>query len=463
MALSSPSRSGAFEVEVDQRVEQFTESISFDRRMFEQDIDGSLAHARMLAQQGLLTEDESCQICDTLETIRGEIRDETFRFSRSLEDIHMNIEQSLIDRLGDVGRKLHTARSRNDQSSTDARLWIRHQIDRLDNQLHGLQVAFVDVASREQRTIIPAYTHLQRAQPVLAAHYCLAFVEKFARDRQRLADCRRRVNECSLGTAAVAGTSLPIDRHSVARALGFESWMMNSLDASSDRDYVLETVFCLSLIGIHLSNWAEDWIIWSTTEFDFLQLPQEFCTGSSIMPQKVNPDVLELIRGKTARVIGNLQTLLVLLKGLPLAYNRDLQEDKPALFDACDTVGDCLELATAMVRGVTFRHELIERRLEEGYLDSTSLMEYLIQQGRPQRLAHHLVGQLVRHAIKEQKRLADLSLAELREFDSELDESVYHVLGTRNAVAAFRSVGSSNPEQVAEQIRLWQQRLRCGA
>ena len=298
-----------------------------------------------------MTDAECQQIISTLEEIRQEIREDKFQFRSELEDIHMNIEQSLIDRTGDVGRKLHTARSRNDQISTDTRMWIREQIELIDTLLVEMQRQFVGLAEREMETVIPAYTHLQRAQPILAAHYCLAFCEKFERDRGRLADCRKRVNQCTLGTAALAGTSLPVDRDAVAGDLDFDSIARNSLDAASDRDFVMEFVFGLSVIAIHLSNWAEDWIIWSTAEFNFVELPQEYCTGSSIMPQKINPDVLELIRGKSARVLGDLQTLMLLFKGLPLAYNRDFQEDKPALFDAVDTVYSCLDVATGLIAG----------------------------------------------------------------------------------------------------------------
>ena len=322
----------------DRRVEQFTESVSFDRRLFAQDIEGSTAHAQMLAKVGLLTADECRLIEQTLGEIRREIEQGSFPFRTELEDIHMHVEKALDDRLGDVGRKLHTARSRNDQVSTDLRLWVREAIDKIDQRLSDVQRALVGRCDADADVILPGYTHLQRAQPVLAPHYWLAYCEKFRRDRQRLADCRRRTNRLTLGAAALAGTSLPIDRDDVARRLGFEEVAANSLDASSDRDFVLEFVFCLTMIAEHLSTWAEEWILWSTVEFNFLKLPQAFCTGSSIMPQKVNPDVLELIRGKTARVVGSLQTLLVLVKGLPLAYNRDLQEDKPPLFDAFDTV-----------------------------------------------------------------------------------------------------------------------------
>jgi argininosuccinate lyase len=458
--LTSPSRSGAFDVPVDKRVELFSESISFDYRLYPQDIAGSIAHAQMLADQRILSLQERDQIVSALEEIKLQLDQGTFLIRPELEDIHMNIEQTLIDKLGDVGRKLHTGRSRNDQVATDLRLWVRAAIDRLDVQLHQLQQAFFSRCELDAGVILPGYTHLQRAQPVLAAHYWLAYIEKFQRDRDRLQDCRRRVNLCSLGTAAIAGTSLPIDRLNTAQRLGFDGIVANSLDSSSDRDFVLETAFCLSAIAIHLSGWAEEWILWSTTEFDFMRLPHEFCTGSSIMPQKINPDVLELTRGKTARVVGSLQTLLMLTKGLPLAYNRDLQEDKPALFDAVDTVAACLSLAAPLVRGATLKRESIQARLERGFLDATTLMEFLIKRGMPQRSAHHLIGQLVRQATERGEALAELPLSVFQTVDPTLDASVYSVLGVENSVKSFQSLGSTAPQRVADQVEAWKHRLQ---
>jgi len=455
----SPSRSGAFAAAVDKRVEKFTESISFDHRLYQQDILGSIAHAQMLADQKILTSEEATEIENTLTDIAGEIADGTFEFKEELEDIHMNIEQVLIDRLGDVGRKLHTGRSRNDQCSTDARIWVREAIDRIDGLLEDLQKSFLLRCEVDVDVILPAYTHLQRAQPVLAPHYWLAYIEKFQRDRDRLMDCRRRVNLCSLGTAALAGTTLNIDRENTAKRLGFDGLVANSLDSSSDRDYLLETAFCLCTIAIHLSGWAEEWILWSTVEFDFIDLPHAFCTGSSIMPQKINPDVLELTRGKTARVIGSLQTLLVLTKGLPLAYNRDLQEDKPPLFDAVDTVEACLAVAAPLVADSRLKRDSISARLHRGFLDATTLMEYLIKRGTPQRSAHHLIGGLVKLATEKSVTLSELSLEEFQSLDGTLDRSVYDVLGVENAVQAFQSVGSTAPAQVASQVTAWKSRL----
>jgi argininosuccinate lyase len=450
---------GVFRESTDRRVEEFTESISFDRRLYAHDIAGSIAHAQMLAKVGLISSEELRQIEQTLAAIRQEIEEGRFPFSIELEDIHMHIERALVERTGDVGRKLHTARSRNDQVSTDMRLWVRDAIDQIDRRLVALQRALVGRCDGDFDVILPGYTHTQRAQPVLAPHYWLAYCEKYQRDRQRLADCRHRVNVLTLGAAALAGTSLPIDRQDVARRLEFEGVAANSLDASSDRDFLVEFVFALALIAEHLSTWAEEWILWSTAEFNFLKLPQGFCTGSSIMPQKVNPDVLELIRGKTGRVVGGLQTLLVLIKGLPLAYNRDLQEDKPPAFDAFDTVKAALELAAPLVAGAELNREAIAERLDRGYLDATTLMEYLIRRGIPQRTAHGIVGRLVRTAMDRKVRLADLTLAELREAHPELDGRVYDVLGADKAVQAMRSYGSTAPEEVRKQIERWKATL----
>ena len=460
--MSQKAWGGVFDVATDRRVEEFTESVSFDRRLFAQDIEASIAHARMLTKVGLLTADECRLIEQTLGDIRREIEQGCFRFSSELEDIHMHIEKALTDRLGDVGRKLHTARSRNDQVSTDLRLWVREAIDTIDGRLAGVQGALVGRCQADADVILPGYTHLQRAQPVLAPHYWLAYCEKFRRDRQRLADCRRRTNRLTLGAAALAGTSLPIDRDFVAQQLGFEEVAANSLDASSDRDFVLEFAFCLAMIAEHLGTWAEEWVLWSTVEFNFLKLPQAFCTGSSIMPQKVNPNVLELIRGKTARVVGSLQTLLVLIKGLPLAYNRDLQEDKPPLFDAFDTVRASLELAAPLIASAELNRPAIAQRLDRGHLDATTFMEYLIRRGVPQRTAHGLVGRLVRKALDRGVRLSDLPLDDFREALPELDESVYEVLGVERAVAAMQSDGSTGPEQVNKQIENWKKNLELG-
>ncbi|MGI9471703.1 MAG: argininosuccinate lyase [Rubripirellula sp.] len=457
--MKSPSRSGVFQASTDERLEAFAESISFDRRLYRHDIRGSIAHAEMLSDVGLLTKEEFSQIRDTLREIETEIEAGKMPFRFELEDIHMHVEQALIDRIGDVGRKLHTARSRNDQVSTDIRMWVRDALDEIDSRLETLQKAFLGRCESDFDVILPAYTHLQRAQPVLAPHYWLAYIEKFARDRERIADCRRRVNQCSLGVAAVAGTTIPIDREQTSRELGFEGITANSLDTSSDRDFMMESAFVLATIASHLSGWAEEWILWSTVEFNFIKMPQQFCTGSSIMPQKVNPDTLELTRGKSARVMGNLQTLMLLVKNLPMAYNRDLQEDKPPLFDSFDTVQAMLELAAPIVEGSVLQRDSIAGRLERGYLDATTLMEWMIKKGMPQRRAHHLVGAIVGEAMERDVPLSDLPLEVLQEHAEEMDASVYDALGSKNSVAAFVSYGSTAPDQVRSQIDRWQAKL----
>lgn len=449
-----------FAASTDKRLEAFSESISFDYRLFRHDIRGSIAHARMLAKQQLISQAEFEQIQLALREIECEIENGKMRFRPELEDIHMHIESALIERLGDVGRKLHTARSRNDQVNTDFRMWIREALDGIDSLLKDLQRAFLSRCERDMDVILPAYTHMQRAQPVLAPHYWMCYIEKFERDRGRLLDCRARVNVCGLGAAACAGTSLPIDREATARELEFEAVAANSIDVSSDRDFALESAFVLAMIASHLSGWAEEWILWSTVEFNFIKLPQQFCTGSSIMPQKINPDTLELTRGKSARVLGNLQTLMVLVKGLPLAYNRDLQEDKPPLFDSFETVRACLELAIPIVQGAELQRDSIGGRLDQGYLDATTLMEHLIMKGIPQRTAHHLVGKLVGMAQLERISLAELNDQQLQSVHTELDGSVREVLGAEKAVQAYQSFGSSNPERVLKQITRWREQLQ---
>jgi argininosuccinate lyase len=458
--MTSKAWSGRFAEKTDRRVEHFTQSISFDRRLFKQDIQASMAHAHMLANVNLLTTAECQEIVRALSEIQAEIENDRFPFVLELEDVHMHIEAALIEKLGDVGRKLHTGRSRNDQVTTDLKLWVREALDRVDSRILGLQAAFVHGARRHGQVILPGYTHMQRAQPVLAAHVFLAYVEKLERDRSRLADCRKRLNALPLGAAALAGTSLPIDRDDVAQTLGFDTVAANSLDVASDRDFALESAFVLTMIAEHLAGWAEEWILWNTQEFGFLALPDAICTGSSIMPQKKNPDVLELIRGRVARVVGNLTTLLVLVKGLPLAYNRDLQEDKEPLFDAFDTVEACLELAAVVVEGATFQSDRIRERLAEGFLDATTLMEFLITRQVPQRTAHEVIGRLVglcgRRGIM---RLADLSDQELLDAHPQFGPQVRDCLGVENAINAFRSYGSTAPVEVEKQLRWWEKRL----
>ena len=461
---------GAFDEQTDPRVEKFTESISFDSRLAAVDIRGSQAHARMLAKVGLLTADECRQIVETLAVIGDEITRGEMVWKTELEDIHMHIESALIQRIGDVGRKLHTARSRNDQVSTDLKLYVRDSLTTIDELLLELQRAFVDRCELDAEVVLPGFTHLQRAQPVMAAHYWLAYVEKFQRDRERVADCLKRVNILPLGAAALAGTSLPIDRQETAGLLGFTratssttfetAVAANSLDVSSDRDFLAESIFDLSLIAVHLSGWAEEWILWCTTEFGFLKLPDAYTTGSSIMPQKRNPDVLELIRGKSARVIADVTQILTLLKGLPLAYNRDLQEDKLAFFDALDTVQACLELAPSIVRRAKLQVETINARLEEGFLDATTLMEYLIGRGVPMRTGHEVVGKLVRTCESKHCKLADLTLLELQQACDKIEADVSNFIGVRNVVSRLSSFGSGGRLPVLQQVAAWRERFK---
>ena len=456
---SSKAWGGVFREPTDKRVEAFSESVSFDKRLADDDIDASIAHARMLAACGLMTVPEADAISRGLEEIRSEIHGGLFEFTAAKEDIHLHIESALTARLGDIGRKLHTARSRNDQVATDLRLYCRRAIDRLDAGLLELQRAFLGLAVREQGLVIPGYTHLRRAQPVLASHQVLGWCEKFQRDRDRLADCRRRTNVLPLGSGALAGSSLPINRDHVAAALGFEGVVANSLDGASDRDFVCELAFVIALTMTHLSQWAEEWILYSTQEFGFLQLPEGFCTGSSIMPQKINPDVLELVRGKSARTIGNVQALLVLLKGLPTAYNRDLQEDKETIFDSIDTLEAVLGVAAPLIAGTSFDHAKIATTLERGHLDATSLMEALITAGVPQRTAHETVGHLVRRAMTKGVALAELSDEEFSRDWAGWTAAFRGALGASRAVERMTSFGSTAPARVAEQIAVWQNRL----
>jgi argininosuccinate lyase len=454
--LSSKAWGGRFQQSTDPRVERFTESISLDRRLATVDIRGSKAHAEMLAKVGLISAVECQTIVAALDQIGGEIEAGAFPFRTELEDIHMHIEQALIARTGDVGRKLHTARSRNDQVATDLKLFVRDAAARIDGLLQNLQRAFVARSERDLDVIIPGYTHLQRAQPVMVVHYWLAYCEKLERDRSRLSDAVKRLNFSPLGAAALAGTSLPIDRELTAKLLEFTGPAANSLDVSHDRDFLVEFLFVLSLAAVHLSGWAQEWILWFSTEFGFLKLPDGLTTGSSIMPQKRNPDVLELIRGKAARIVGALTQTLFLLKDLPLAYNRDLQEDKSPLFDACDTLSACLELAADVVAGAELQRDRIAARLEEGFLDATALMEYLIRLGLPMRTAHETVGRLVAACEQEGCRLNQLPLDRLQSVCDKVGADVFKVLGAENAVKALSSFGSGGRAPVLEQLARWQ-------
>ena len=453
---------GAFEKETEASVERFTESISFDKRLYREDIRVSIAHAEMLCHCGLISEGELLQIREALREIEREIESGTFQFRVELEDVHMNIDAELIRRLGETGRKLHTARSRNDQVAADLRLWVCAGIDELDGLAAACQRALVSSAEQFDEIIIPGLTHLQHAQPVLLAHALLAYAEMLGRDRERLQDCRKRAGVSPLGACALAGTSLPIDVRVTAEKLGFDSVFSNSMDAVSDRDFVVEFAFDLALVACHLSRLAEEWLLWATSEFDFVDLDESYCTGSSIMPQKKNPDVLELVRAKTGRIYGHLIGLLTVLKGLPSTYNRDLQEDKEAVFDAADQVRQCLSIMSELIERTTFKEESIRNACDRGYLDATALAEYLVGRGLPFREAHHTAGEIVKHAAVQNVSLRQMSLHELRAFNKLIDEDVFSRLGCRNCVENYRSHGSSSPAEVQRQIRQWKEALDMG-
>ena len=444
---------GRFAEKTATAVEAFTASIHYDARLYKHDIAGSRAHAKMLARQGLITASERDQILKGLTAIEKEIAAGTFVFRRELEDIHMNIEKSLAERIGPAGEKLHTARSRNDQVALDVRLYLREECGKLIELVTELQKAVVVLARRYQKTVMPGYTHLQRAQPVLVAHHLLAYYEMFGRDRERLADCFKRVNVMPLGAAALAGTGLPIDREFVAKELGFPAVTANSMDTVGDRDFIVEFVAAASLIQVHLSRLSEELVLWTTEEFAFVKLADSFCTGSSIMPQKKNPDIPELVRGKTGRVVGHLMGLLTLLKGLPLTYNRDLQEDKEPLFDTVDTVSQSVAIITALLSNLTFNEARLSAGLGGGYMTATDLADSLVKKNIPFRQAHAIVGRTVAYAIEMNKELTALSLAELRRFAPEIDEDVFGVLTVAGSVGSRNSIGGTGTKQVAAAIR----------
>jgi argininosuccinate lyase len=443
---------GRFFEATDALVEAFTESVSFDRRLWRQDIDGSQAHARMLGRVKVLTAAEVEAIVEGLEAIRAEIEAGRFEWRRDLEDVHMNIESALTARIGEAGKKLHTGRSRNDQVATDMRLFVRAAIDELTALIDGLAGALLDLAEREADTVMPGFTHLQIAQPVSFGHHMLAWHEMLQRDRARLADARRRVNVLPLGSAALAGTVYPIDREFVAQQLGFEKISENSLDAVSDRDFAIEFCAACSLLMVHLSRWCEELVLWTNPLFGFVRLPDKFCTGSSIMPQKKNPDVPELVRGKTGRVIGDLQALLVLMKGQPLAYNRDNQEDKQPVFDSHDTVAACLQVLAAMVPEIAPDRDACRAAAVKGFATATDLADYLVRKGLPFRDAHHAVGAAVAHAAAKGCGLADLGAEELRGFSPLVEADVYAVLTPEGSLNARDHYGGTAPAQVRAAI-----------
>ena len=447
--------SGRFSEPVDELVKLYTASVDFDQRLANVDIDASLAHARMLSATGILTAAEVAAIERGLAEIRGEIERGEFKWSRDLEDVHLNVERRLVALIGDAGKRLHTGRSRNDQVATDLRLYVRAAIDSIAASIAALRGALLDLAEKHAATIMPGFTHMQVAQPVTFGHHLLAYDAMLSRDSGRLADCRARVNLLPLGSAALAGTSFAIDRDRVARELGFDGLCANSLDAVSDRDFAIEFVAAAALVMTHLSRFAEELVLWSSPRFGFIRLADRFCTGSSIMPQKKNPDVPELVRGKTGRVYGHLVALLTLMKAQPLAYNKDNQEDKEPVFDVVDTLGPTLQIITALVAdGIEVDAERMRSAAREGFATATDLADYLVRKGLPFRDAHEAVAQAVRHAESEQRELSKLPLATLKRFSPLIDEDVYAVLTLEGSVASRAHPGGTAPEQVRAAIRV---------
>ncbi len=444
---------GRFSQSTDSSVEKFTESVSFDYRLYKHDIGGSIAHTRMLVKSDILTANEGDQIITGLNAILEQIETGRFDWKIGLEDVHMNIEAALVERIGEPGKKLHTARSRNDQVATDLRLYLRDEVDMIRDQLHAVMHALAGLADQEANTIMPGLTHMQIAQPVTFGHHMMAWFEMLMRDDQRLIDCRKRINVMPLGAAALAGTDFPIDRHYTAELLQFDAVAGNSLDAVSDRDFAIEFCAVAAMIMMHLSRFSEELVMWMNPMFSFIDLEDAYCTGSSIMPQKKNPDVPELVRGKTGRVYGDLLALLTLMKAQPLAYNRDNQEDKLALFDAVDTVKACLSVYAGMIPAITVKRENMRKAASQGYATATDLADYLVKTGMPFRDAHAAVGQTVNYAIKQGKELSALSLEEIGRFCANVKQDIYRVLELKGSVNARDHIGGTAPGQVKAAVR----------
>jgi len=460
LANKSEAWSARFSEPVSELVKRYTASVFFDKRLAPYDIQGSLAHAEMLHHVGLLSAADYQAICDGMAKILASIEAGAFEWLLDLEDVHLNIEKRLTELAGDAGKRLHTARSRNDQVATDIRLWLRAQVDTIVPLLTGLQTALLDLAEPHAATVMPGFTHLQVAQPVTFGHHLLAYVEMFGRDRARMQDCRSRINRLPLGAAALAGTSYPIDRERVARTLGFDGVCENSLDAVSDRDFAIEFCAAAALVMTHISRMSEELILWMNPRMGFIDLADRFCTGSSIMPQKKNPDVPELARGKTGRVNGHLISLLTLMKGQPLAYNKDNQEDKEPLFDTADTLIDTLRIFIGMTAGIRVKPDNMRVAALQGYATATDLADYLVKQGLPFRDAHEIVAHAVRMCEQRQCDLTDLSLEELQKFSGLIGEDVFAVLTLEGSVSSRNHIGGTAPEQVRAAIARWRARLK---
>ncbi len=443
---------GRFSEPTDAFVERFTASVNFDKRLYRQDIRGSIAHATMLANVGVLSEAEKTSIIEGLEAIQADIESGNFEWSVGLEDVHMNIESALTQRIGITGKKLHTGRSRNDQVATDIRLYLRDELDAIGQELTRLQQGLLFLADKEADTIMPGFTHLQTAQPVTFGHHLMAWYEMLERDYSRLVDCRNRLNQSPLGAAALAGTTYPIDREQTAQLMGFTAPTRNSLDSVSDRDFAIEFASCAALIMTHLSRASEELVLWASAQFGFINLPDRFCTGSSIMPQKKNPDVPELVRGKTGRVNGHLVSLLTLMKSQPLAYNKDNQEDKEPLFDTVDTIKDCLRAFADMVPAIEARREVMYEAAKRGFSTATDLADYLVRKGIAFRDSHEIVGKAVGYGVEQQKDLSEMSLEELQQFSTDIDQDVFEVLTLEGSVKARNHIGGTAPEQVRKAV-----------
>jgi len=452
--------SGRFTEKTADIVEQYTESISFDKRLWRYDIEGSIAHAKMLAKQGIIPKKDADKIVKGLKEIYKEIESGRFKFREELEDIHMNIESALIKKIGEIGGRLHTARSRNDQVALDIRLYLRAEAREIISLLKGLETVLADMAEKHLGIVMPGYTHLQRAQPVLLSHHLMAYAHMFDRDRARFEDALKRINIMPLGSCALAGTTLPTDRHYVAELLEFDAVSENSMDSVSDRDFSLEFLSCSSILMMHTSRMAEELILWSSEEFSFIELSDAFTTGSSIMPQKKNPDVAELMRGKTGRVYGNLMSLLTTMKGLPLSYNRDMQEDKEPVFDTVDTVKLTLNALFQMLPKIKFNERRLKDTADAAFSTATDIAEYLARKGIPFRTAHEITGKIVRYCIDNNKRLYDLSITEYKSFSDVIGNDIYKFIGTLESVNAKKSYGGTSPEMVKEQIKKFRKRLK---
>ena len=450
---------GRFTKETNQLVHNFNESISFDQKFYKQDIAGSIAHVTMLAKQGILSEEDKDAIIEGLEGIRRDLDSGALTITTESEDIHSFVEAELISRIGEAGKRLHTGRSRNDQVALDMRLYVRDEIDELDTLVKGLLTELLSLMEEHLHTYMPGFTHLQKAQPVTLAHHLGAYYEMFRRDRSRLSDIRRRMNYCPLGSGALAGTTSPLDRDYTASLLGFDGPTLNSMDSVSDRDYVIELLAALSMISMHLGRFSEEIIIWNSNEYQFVEMDDSYSTGSSIMPQKKNPDIAELIRGKSGRVYGALMSMLTVMKGIPLAYDKDLQEDKELTFDAIDTVKGCLLLFTGMISTMTFRKDVMEESAKKGFTNATDAADYLVNHGVPFRDAHGIIGQLVLLCIEKKKALDDLSLEEFRSVCPVFDQDIYDAISMKTCVEKRVTTGAPGAEAMKRVIEIYKKEL----